>query len=163
MKTLAQLFPLPPAELQFAGFSFPRHIAMLPRGDHKERIRAHTQPLTGPYYRTPLPNCKYASFYLNSDFAPKLRWKAAEDVANIGHSGWFLSGGVDTVEGIVMRLPKGRGFLAGWSMGERMASGVATDRVYATEEEAGFAADDLAYQYSMSEEEQDRGYEDEAA
>jgi hypothetical protein len=147
MKTLAQLFPLPEVEFTFAGFTFPRTVSMLPRKSRQERVRAHTAPMTGPYYVSPKPNETGLSFYLGSDFAPKLRWKWA-DVANtrIDHTGWYTSynGDGNKIRGIIMQLPKGRGFIAGWSMGEGWASMVDTSSIYESAEAAAYQADSLA-------------------
>jgi len=51
-------------------------------------------------------------------------WDDENPVPTIDHLGWFLDedGYGDTARGIVCKLPSGRGFLAGWSMGEGMAS-----------------------------------------
>lgn len=170
MKTLAQLFPLPKAELLFAGFSFPRNVAMLARGSRADRVRNHSEPLTGPYYHTPTPNSKGVSFHLESDFAPKLRWKWADDVCSLGHTGWFTNceGEGQTIRGIVMRLPQGRGFLAGWSMGEKWASFLDTSFVYEDEQSAARTADSLAEHCAEeeiihAEEFKDEDEEDEAA
>lgn len=144
MKTLAKLFPLPPVSFHFAGFSFPRRVAMLPRGTRAERVEKHTNPQTGPYYMSPKPNRDSYSFYLGSDFAPGLRWEWADDVSSsIRHNGWYTDkdGGGDKIRGIVMRLPQNRGFLAGYSMGERMISSVDTSTVYENIKDAAHAAD----------------------
>lgn len=170
MKTLAKLFPLPAVQFHFAGFSFPRRVAMLPRGTRAERVEKHTNPCTGPYYMSPKPNRDGCSFYLSSDFAPKLRWSWADDVASsIRHTGWYTDkdGSGDKIRGIVMRLPKNRGFLAGHSMGERMISHVDTSTVYedimdaahAADAEAERVADDACEASAM----EDHGYDDEAA
>jgi hypothetical protein len=146
----------------FAGFSFPRHIprlvkpgdcglpAPLARGAGKRhRFKANTS-----YYVSPAPNSDGTSFYLDSDFAPGLRWQWCDEVAGtrIDHTGWWTDefGDGDTIRGIVMRLPHGRGFLAGHSMGESMASTVEY-RVYDDECEAARAADRLAEIYAEAE------------
>lgn len=148
MKTLSQLFPLPAPEFTFAGFAWPRRVAMLPRGTVAARIERHTKPATGPYYHAPKPASRGngLAFYLASDFAPGLRWQWADDVCrSISHTGWFTDefGDSETIRGIVCRLPKSRGFLAGWSMGEGMASELDAT-VYDDEEDAARAADSMA-------------------
>jgi len=136
----------------FAGFEFPQTIAMLPRGPLSKRLeefkRTHGQRMCGPYFRTePNPNQTEMSFYLESDFMPSLRWEWADEVdgARIEHNGWYSDefGDSELIRGIVMRLPQGRGFLAGWSMGKSMASGLEY-YVYDEEIDAARAADQLA-------------------
>lgn len=77
---------------------------------------------------------------------PALRWVWCDDIArSIRHTGWYTDedGAADKIRGIVMRLPRSRGFLAGWSMGEGMASEI--DRsIYDDELSAAMAADDCA-------------------
>jgi hypothetical protein len=79
---------------------------------------------------------------------PGLRWDWCDEVEDspIAHTGWFSDedGAGDKIRGLVMRLPQGRGFIAGWSMGKRMASEVETDSVYDTAREAALAADGIA-------------------
>ncbi len=116
---------------EFAGFSYPKITAMLPRDPLSKRLeeykRTHGKRVCGPYYANePYPNSKGGMFYLESDFMPGLRWEWADEVdgARIEHTGWFTDeyGVGDKIRGLVLRLPHGRGFLAGWSMGEGMAS-----------------------------------------
>jgi len=114
----------------FAGFDFPQTIAMLPRGPLGKRLdefkRTHGARVCGPYYRTvPAASPSGTFFYLESDFMPGLRWEWCDEVdgSSIRHTGWFCDDFQDqTIRGLVMRLPHDRGFLAGWSMGESMAS-----------------------------------------
>lgn len=66
------------------------------------------------------------------------------DKGEPNHTGWYSDEyQSDKIRGLVMRLPHSRGFLAGWSMGEHMASEV-EPYAYATIEEAARAADSLA-------------------
>lgn len=126
---LRSLYRPLPREFTFAGFAFPKYTWTLPRGTMRKRIMRARSPMCGDYCSAPRPIAggthPGASFYLNSDFAPGLRWQWADQVsgARIGHRGWYADDDQDaTIRGIVLRLPKGRGFLAGWSMGEGMAS-----------------------------------------
>ncbi|MFK4131963.1 hypothetical protein ACI2KR_06665 [Pseudomonas luteola] len=165
MHTKAHFFPLPDKEFDFAGFSFPRHVAMLPKGTVAARIKAHTDPVTGPYYCAPQPNRDDFGCYLDSDFCPSLRWQWASDAySSIDHTGWFLSQHCDEkVQGIVLRLPKSRGFLAGWSMGESMASSIDISTIYEDEESAALAADDLAKDIAENAQQEEYEHEEEAA
>ncbi len=144
MKT--QTRPLP-TEFTFAGFAFPRYLGTLPTGSLKTRIERAKNPVCGPYYHSPKPiSGKHAGkgFYLDSDGQPFTRWQWADDVVNLHHTGWFCDEFQDTkLRGIVARLPHGRGFLAGWSMGEGMASEI-DGYIYADEADAARVADNMA-------------------
>lgn len=103
----------------------------------------------GPYYTTRKLIESGAhpgrSFYLDSDFQPFTRWIWCDEAkeVNINHTGWFCDEYQDEkIRGIVARLPHGR-FLAGWSMGEGMASEV-DGELYNDEGSAALAADSMA-------------------
>lgn len=139
--------PLTP-EFTFAGFTWPRYVAMLPRGSFGKRIAAMRRPVCGPYYHAPKPNQREgSSFYLASDFMPGLRWQWCDEVVPIiGHTGWFTDeyGDGEKVRGLVFRLPHGRGFLIGWSMGEGMCGEVSTSFIYPNAHIAAHAANNWA-------------------
>lgn len=133
----------------YASFKYPKAIYQLPKpcnlqGLKKKRdLRKHC----GPYYKPephpvtgPHPG---GSFYLNSDFMPGRSWQWADEIVSLGHSGWFGDDdGYTVVRGLVISLPHGR-FLAGWSLGESMASGY-DGTLYTDPEEAARAADEGA-------------------
>jgi hypothetical protein len=85
---------------------------------------------------------------------PGLRWKWCDKVDNtrIDHTGWFTDDfQYQKIRGLVFRLPKSRGFLAGWTYHEGrddkpsgMAGEVDTTHIYAEEWQAAYAADKLA-------------------
>lgn len=156
MQPLTSHFSRPAPEFSWAGFDFPKFAWTLPRGSKAKRIQDHKNPVCGPYYCAPKPNdTGGTSFYLDSDFMPGLRWQWCDDVtSSIRHTGWYTSeyGDGDKIRGLVLRLPKSRGFLAGWSMGESMASGVEYT-IYATEHEAAIAADGIAENVAKTERE----------
>jgi hypothetical protein len=86
-------------------------------------------------------------FYLESDGMPGLRWEWADkiELANVKHAGWYSDpeGIAELIRGVVFRLPKGRGFMPGWSMGEGCAS--CLERVvYESRIMCAYAADELA-------------------
>jgi hypothetical protein len=129
-------FTLPPAEFTFASFSFPRWVGTLPSGSFAKRIERMRKPACGPYYHAPKPNSSGRGFYLDSDGMPGLRYELTGDSFGFNECG-------DSIEGLVFRLPKGRGFLAGWTMGVHMASDVSGE-IYADESDARRAARDEA-------------------
>lgn len=150
----------------FAGFTFPRKVPIW-----RPLNRAARRPRQGeesPWcfaYRTaptPLPNSG-KDFYLDSDFAPGLRWQWCDKVegVRIDHEGWFTDPDFQdqTIRGIVFRLPHGRGFLAGWSMGESMAAEVGR-RIYQSDREAARAADRDAESVAEREREHRDGWRD---
>lgn len=129
---------------RFAGFAFPKYLWTLPHGSFAKRIARMRNPVTSGYYHAPKPNHHGGiGFYLGSDSPINLRWQWCDEVegSRIGHTGWFTDDyQSETIRGLVMRLPGGRGFLAGWSMGENMASEI-DSTLYETEKEAARAAD----------------------
>ncbi|QOI69631.1 hypothetical protein JT328_gp15 [Aeromonas phage BUCT551] len=138
-------------ESTFAGFNYPRYIAALPRGNMADRLARRSPVVCGKTYQpnpAPVgePGTLARSFYLGDGSQPFTRWAWCDDVDDrILHTGWFTTndGDGDKVRGIVVRLPHGRGFLAGWAMGEGMAATVHRD-VYADDVEAARAADCFA-------------------
>jgi hypothetical protein len=161
MKTQTSRFPLPFPSFTFAGFTWPRHVATLPRGSKTKRLAGYKQPVCGPTYHAPKPSeaGKGCGFYLGENPGPfSLRWQYCDEVARINHTGWFCDEYQDSkIRGLVFRLPKSRGFLAGWTMGEQMASGMECD-IYETEREAAYAADGLAESIA----EKEREYQEKA-
>ncbi len=140
--------PLAP-EFTFAGFAWPRYVGTLPRGSLADRFKnRHSRGLTGGYYHSPVPDAaKSRGFYLDSDGMSGLRWQWAEECegARIRHTGWFCDDDCSqTIRGIVLRLPRGRGFLAGWSMGEGMASTVDYSPIFDNAADAAACADSMA-------------------
>lgn len=148
MKTLFSIFPLQPAQFSFASFTWPRYVATLPKGSKDKRLERYKRPICGPYYHAPRPENagKGPGFYLGDDSAPfLLRWQYCDEVAtSIRHTGWFADEYQDDkFRGLVFRLPRGRGFLAGWTMGEGMSSAV-DGCIYDDELSAALAADSMA-------------------
>lgn len=130
----------------FAGFTFPKYVWTLPKGDFKTRIERHVNTCTGDYYHAPKQNSEGLGFYLDSDGMPQLRWTWADEVdgCRVDHTGWYSDEYQDSkIRGIVLRLPNNRGFLAGWSMGEHMASSLEY-HIYSDEVDAAYAADAIA-------------------
>lgn len=73
-------------------------------------------------------------------------WRAyGVDCGNyIDHTGWFIDDHEDEkIRGLIVKLPSGRGFLAGWSMGEGMATEIDC-KVYQYCSDAIAAADSMA-------------------
>lgn len=156
------------APFEFAGFAWPRFVATLPTGPKARRLERYRNPVTGPYYHAPRPDQagKGRGFYLD-DTAAGLRWQWADEVAGsrVDNTGWFCDDyQLQTIRGLVARLPRGRGFLAGWSMGENMAS-VLDCEIYDDETDAARAADSMAESAAETEREYQEAqlYEDDAA
>ena len=109
----------------FAGFTWPRYVATLTPLSSLRKKR-EMRKVCGGYYHAPKPNSNNGrGFYLDDAGQPFTRWQWADDVegAHISHSGWFTDdyGDSEKIRGIVVLLPHGR-YMAGWSMGEGMAS-----------------------------------------
>lgn len=151
--------------ITFASFEYPFHIAMLPAKPLRQRLEEYKRDKSrsGGYFKTePCPNNQSRFFYLDSDFMPGLRWKycdviSARYLGKISHRGWFTDeyGDGDKIRGIVMRLPHGKGFLAGWTMGENMISVIEYDEIFDDECRAAHVADSLAKHAAEEEREYD--------
>ena len=130
----------------FAGFQWPRYIARMACGAAALRSKWAGRRLCGEYYHAPRPETAGTGrgFYLGSDGQPFTRWQWCDDAyTSIGHTGWFTDEYGDKIRGIVVSLPHGR-FLAGWSMGEGMASTVDASPVFGNAIDAAIYADRLA-------------------
>ena len=109
----------------FAGFLWPRYVATLTRIDGL-RAKRETRKFTGGYYHSPKPNAPDGTvFYLDDAGQPFTRWRWCDDIdSSIRHTGWWFDDDCnDKIRGIVILLPHGR-YMAGWSMGEHMASAI---------------------------------------
>jgi len=117
------------------------------------RSRYDMSPGPGAYYVSQNADDMIAPFYLDGDFMPGLRWQWADGIVHGFGKGYYLDDdGGDTVRGIIFRLPHGRGFLAGTSMGENMITYL--DRYLWTDErDAARAADDMACSQASQERE----------
>lgn len=157
----------------FAGFSYPRPLAVMPhdtlsarlnsrRKVNASRVAAGLEPrataTTGGYYLTGAVVDRSRSghsFYLDDAGMPAKRFALAHEVAaaRVKHSGWYLDDCQDeTVCGLVLYLSGGR-MLAGWTYGAGMASAVDTREVYTDACEAAHAADEMARQVAEDERE----------
>lgn len=146
--------PLAPA-FRFAGFTFPRYVADLPASAYRpgpgwtmpyrlktlrDVLRARRASPCGGYYHAPTPGqCKGWGFYLpragHDDEGASFRLRVT-----LSETTYSDPEGDTVYRGIVARLPHGRGFLAGWTMGEGMASSLDA-RTYRDERDAMRAAD----------------------
>ena len=145
----------------FAGFTLPRL-----RGINAERRsplacrladarafrRQYGRPgmrPTGPYQCRQFATDAGLSFYLDdSATMPALRYVEGR-AWHADDSGEFAA--------IVFRLPRGRGFLAGWTMGDRMASHLERD-IIADESDAMRRAESLAHEAADREQEYQEQY-----
>lgn len=137
-------------QFSFAGFIFPRYLAVLPPKGLKVRLAEYNNPC-GPYYHCPKPlssdkrTHKRGAYHDDNARVFGMRWQWCDEVCrSIQHTGWFTDeyGHGEKLRGVVFRLPRGRGFLAGYSMGEGMICDV--DYVYEYEADAAHAADSIA-------------------
>ncbi len=139
--------PIDGPRFAFAGFTWPRYLARLERGTLARRLEKRRNGCTGEYYHSPKPgNRGGIGFYLGSDSPFTLRYELS------GRS--FCAGleyGDDSITGIVFRLPRGRGFLAGWTMGENMASTVDYAPIFDSADGAMRCADSMAESAAESE------------
>ena len=150
MKTLEPQFT-------FAGFVWPRYVANMATLQTLRKKKEQRRYTYG-YYHAPKPNASGKGFYLDSDNQPFTRWKWCDDVEqSIRHTGWFCDehGDGSKIRGLVVYLPHGR-FMAGWSMGEGMASSVEED-IYDDAISAAYAADSIAENAAEKEREYQEG------
>ena len=130
---------------QFAGFTWPRYLAELPRGTLQQR-RDRYKFTGGVYVLGELVTraTKGAACYLEAQNASMWRWRWCDDVAkHLRHTGWFVDDDQgEIIRGVVVSLSHGR-FLAGWSMGEGCAAWIER-AVYDDETTAAYSADEWA-------------------
>jgi hypothetical protein len=118
--------------------------------------RKASRKFCGPYQWTPSKPGTGRWFYMGKgltvgDSTFRLRIEDANECLPPGSRLRFINGYYtdddsclsDTLKPIIARLPHGRGFLAGWTMGEGMSSCVDA-HIWETEEEAARAAHDMA-------------------
>lgn len=119
--------------------------------------RKDSRRFVGPYRWTPSEPGKGRGFYCGSSETETARhgagFRLRLDLANDHLSGSRLSningyfcdhdGDGDTLRPIVARLPRSRGFLAGWTMGSGMCASL-ENYIYADAESAARAAHDMA-------------------
>jgi len=156
--------------ITFAGIEYPKKLWSLPSGSLSKRLaefKIRKAPVTSGYYQDkPCPNTDGKMFYLDSDFMPGLRWSYCDEVdgARIDHRGWFTDeyGDFEKIRGIVFRLPHGKGFLAGWTMGEGLI-GEVEYYIYKDEASAAYAADSIAEKIADQERENNNNFDQEAA
>lgn len=127
----------------FAGFVWPRPVADMAVGFPALKRKRAGRKICGGYFHAPRPNADGKGFYMGDAGQPFARWKWADDIVSLRHTGWFCDRyGDQTIRGFVAQLPHGR-FLAGWSMGEGMLADVG-GTVYTSERDAAYAADSMA-------------------
>ena len=83
------------------------------------------------------------------------RWQWADELSfsPIKHTGWWIDEyQEEKIRGFVIRLNHGRGFLAGWSMGEGMCAEL-DSYIYDDEDAAAYAADSMAENAALAERE----------
>lgn len=142
----------------FAGIDYPRYVWTLPKGTPAARLahrRKHGRSLCGPaYYTDPRviqsrADCERGTYHEDDGPAGGLRWRWCDDVPSVSirHQGWYCGDDEvqdDTMRGFVARLPRGRGYIIGWSMGAEMCAVLDYSYVYDSERGAAYAADSMA-------------------
>lgn len=115
------------------------------------RARLESRRYVGPYqYTVPTPGPTAGRGYYASDDNgasetrdSMFRLRACEPPRRFDH-GWYCDDlQHDSIRPVVLRLPHGRGFLAGWTMGAGMASTIEPG-LYLDEKDAWRAADSAA-------------------
>lgn len=138
------------------------------------RERAFARKRVGPYYMTPRAAGGYCGFYSGDDGQPAahgsafaLRMVDANDclesydrLRNI--TGYYCDpdGDGDTLQPVVFRLPRGRGFLPGWTMGPSMCGCVDRDVLLDDAADAAMAAHDMAERHADDARERSEGQEE---
>lgn len=173
MQTMTSRFTLPAPEFEFAGFSWPRLVAALPYGTLQSRMLRRSVRTTSHYCHAPKPitggeHPGRGGYHPNFPDRPfGLRWAWADEVLPhaIKHTGWYMdSEGYESIRGMILRLPRGRGWLAGASMDVGMMA-ECDGHIYDDERDAALAADDLARRIGelnreCEEEDADAGYDE---
>lgn len=121
--------------IEFAGFAWPKREWALPVGKPVQRVGIK-RFTTGYYENVPrMAGDGEIGFYWEEGGEPSGRqWTLR--VAKLGrdarHCDHFQG---ESLRGFVFRLPRGRGFLAGWTMGGQMCASVSRD-IYDDEDDA---------------------------
>lgn len=131
--------------------------------------RLQDRKRTGPYHWRPTPPMLGRGFYMSSvpltvarhGAGFRLRLEFANDYLRESRLSRTLSYRAssyddDSFAPIIARLPRRRGFLAGWTMGPGMTSALEPE-IHETEAEAAYAAHDAAERAA----EREREYQDE--
>ena len=124
--------------------------------------RAKQRRTVGPYCIRPSSPGSQITFYMEEGSTLRMDRRGGSPIdlrvarANSAISGTRLARCVgyygdafmdDIIEPIIARLPRRRGFLAGWTMGEGMLSTLDRD-IHESARDAAFAAHDLAETYA---------------
>lgn len=133
--------------------------------DYARPIRERHKGSCGPYQWCPTSAGTGRGYYASRDDGTPDRTGAGFDlrpVRTFDPITWWYGGGetTDPFYPVVLRLPRSRGFLAGWTMGKGMCATIEPD-IYETEEEAIRAAEHEANR--MAEQEADERAADDAA
>lgn len=113
--------------IEFAGFAWPKREWALPKGNPSKRVRK-PRYTSGYYENAPRMAGKGdIGFYWEEGGEPSGRqWTLR--VAKMHDTGWYCDNfQEECLHGFVFRLPRGRGFLAGWTMGGQMCASVSRE------------------------------------
>lgn len=135
------------------------------------RERFKSREHCGPYYFSPSKPGAGRGFYQAKNLACgdstfRLRLEEANDYLRYSRLSntlayWCDDDGFTSLTPIIARLPRGRGFLAGWTMGANMLANVAGE-IFETAEDAARAAHDMAEQDAERERDYRAAEEDES-
>jgi hypothetical protein len=116
------------------------------------RERAASRRVVGPYNMRPDTDHTCVTFYTDSTgqcirHGSRIRLRIVDANDVLPFSGRRVTAygfnDYDAIVPIIARLPRGRGFLAGWTMGENMISELERD-IYEDEQSAAYAAHSVA-------------------
>jgi|SRR5690349_7336047 len=109
----------------------------------------------GPYYWCPMPSTMqrdgWSTYTDRSETMTgfRLRYTDANEYLSYGRLRWITGywtdehGTSDTIKPVVFQLPRGRGYLAGWTMGAGMIASIEAG-IHDDPKDAAFAAHDAA-------------------
>lgn len=140
----------------FAGFTWPKQEWSLPKGKPSSRV---CKPRSSGYYQNSpcMAGEGEIGFYWGEGGEESGRlWTLRAKTMRMG---WYCNNFQDeSITGFAFRLPRGRGFLAGWMMGDQMCASVSR-RIYDDENgalQAGHRMAELAAERMREEDAKDQ-------
>ena len=115
----------------FAGFTFPRPVADMAIGFSALKQKRESRKVCGGYTHAPTPNQNKGWGLYDAPRYHGLR------IERTGY--WCSFDDLDPMYAVIVRLPHGRGFLVGWTMGDDMIMSIDADLI-ADEDDARYCA-----------------------